>query len=299
MKMANLKEADSPLCLYIFEPSFVSNAESLEAAKDCLSVAFKIGSLSTVSVPTSDSLLQIFSSHPVQDNGLNSDQVAEKFQADTSSTVNVNAPVDSKTPVASQTLGDTNKKDNRYARWTDQPLFVQFFDALKKARYFESRCSNGDPPLSQASWMYDCALWEMKKSGATEFNLQNLAEAFKLEGNKCMQRKLYPDAISLYSVAVALCDDNAVYHCNRAAAYTQFKMYTEAVFDCNKAIEIDPNYSKAYSRLGFVYYAQGNYRDAIKKGFAKALQLDPNNESVKENIKVAEQKLGGEERVNT
>ncbi|KAG4963230.1 hypothetical protein JHK85_040680 [Glycine max] len=76
-----------------------------------------------------------------------------------------------------------------------------------------------------------------------------------------------------------------------AAAYTQINKYTEAIQDCLRSIEIDPNYTKAYSRLGLVYYAQGNYRDAIHKGFRKALQLDPNNESVKENIRVAERKL--------
>ncbi|XP_071704246.1 small glutamine-rich tetratricopeptide repeat-containing protein 2-like [Rutidosis leptorrhynchoides] len=138
----------------------------------------------------------------------------------------------------------------------------------------------------------------MEKSGVTEFDLKNMADAFKLQGNKCMQRKWYPDAIRLYTVAVALCDDNAVYHCNRAAAYTQFRMYTEAIRDCNKAIEIDPNYKKAYSRLGFAYYAQGNYTEAVEKGFRKALQLDPNNESIIGNIQAAEQKLG-EGRLNT
>lgn len=55
----------------------------------------------------------------------------------------------------------------------------------------------------------------------------------------------------------------------RAAAYTQIHKYTEAIRDCLKSIEIDPNYSKAYSRLGLAYYAQGNYRDAIEKGFTK------------------------------
>jgi len=55
----------------------------------------------------------------------------------------------------------------------------------------------------------------------------------------------------------------------RAAAYTQINKYTEAIQDCLRSIEIDPNYSKAYSRLGLVYYAQGNYRDAIHKGFRK------------------------------
>lgn len=55
----------------------------------------------------------------------------------------------------------------------------------------------------------------------------------------------------------------------RAAAYTQINKYAEAIQDCLRSIEIDPNYSKAYSRLGLAYYAQGNYRDAIGKGFNK------------------------------
>ncbi|CAI0395585.1 unnamed protein product, partial [Linum tenue] len=103
-------------------------------------------------------------------------------------------------------------------------------------------------------------------------------------GNKALQLKRYYDAIELYSCAIALCEKNAVYYCNRAAAYTQVQKYAEAIRDCLKSIEIDPSYSKAYSRLGFVYYAQGNYRDAIDKGFNKALQLDPKNASMIENI---------------
>jgi small glutamine-rich tetratricopeptide repeat-containing protein alpha len=55
----------------------------------------------------------------------------------------------------------------------------------------------------------------------------------------------------------------------RAAAYTQIHKYTEAIRDCLKSVEIDPGYSKAYSRLGLAYYAQGNYSDAIDKGFKK------------------------------
>lgn len=55
----------------------------------------------------------------------------------------------------------------------------------------------------------------------------------------------------------------------RAAAYTQIHQYAEAVRDCLKSIDIDPNYSKAFSRLGLAYYAQGNYNDAIEKGFKK------------------------------
>ncbi|CAJ1971877.1 unnamed protein product [Sphenostylis stenocarpa] len=127
---------------------------------------------------------------------------------------------------------------------------------------------------------------EMERSGCQQFNLKDLAESLKSLGNKAMQSKKYNDAIELYNCAIALNEKSAVYFCNRAAAYTQINKYAEAIQDCHKSIWIDPNYSKAFSRLGLIYYAQGNYRDAIDKGFRKALQLDPNNESVKENIRV-------------
>ncbi|XP_071701970.1 uncharacterized protein [Rutidosis leptorrhynchoides] len=300
--MANLK-ADSPICrrivlsildfLHSVEPSSVSDVESLEVAKDCLSEAFKIDSLSTASVPISDTLVQIFSSQPGENNEIKSDQVLEKCQADTSHpSSTINAPVDPNIPGPSQTLGDTDKQDNHTIGVSEDELFGQFFGALEKVRYFGTT-PNGDEEqaLDRATNLFHTALTEMKQSGGAEFNLKNLADTFKLQGNKAMQAKLYPDAIELYSIAIALVDDNAVYYCNRAAAYTQANQYTEAIRDCNKAIEVDPNYSKAYSRLGFAYYAQGRYKDAIKKGFRKALQLDPNNESIKGNIQAAEEKL--------
>lgn len=58
----------------------------------------------------------------------------------------------------------------------------------------------------------------------------------------------------------------------RAAAYTLLNMCNEAVEDCLKSIEIDPNYSKAYSRLGSAYFAMGNFHDALHKGYLKGGQ---------------------------
>jgi small glutamine-rich tetratricopeptide repeat-containing protein alpha len=46
-------------------------------------------------------------------------------------------------------------------------------------------------------------------------------------------------------------------------------MNNEAIEDCLKSIEIDPTYSKAYSRLGSAYFALGNYHDALYKGYLK------------------------------
>ncbi|KAI7745372.1 hypothetical protein M8C21_004467 [Ambrosia artemisiifolia] len=277
--MANLK-ADSPLCRRIVlsflhflnsvEPGSVSDVESLEVAKDCLSEAFKIDSASTTSVPESDSLVQIFSSQTGQNSEIEADQIREESRASsTSNTPGVN----------------------------EDELFGQFFGALEKVHYFGTTANGDDEQaLDRATHLFHNALMEMKKSGCEDINLKNLADTFKLQGNKAMQSKVYSDAIELYTIAIALCNDNAVYYCNRAAAYTQNNQHTEAIHDCHKAIEIDPNYSKAYSRLGFSYYAQGNYRDAIDKGFRKALQLDPNSESIRGNIQAAEQKLREQHR---
>ncbi|XP_076949362.1 uncharacterized protein LOC143621983 [Bidens hawaiensis] len=266
---------NSFLFQYSIEPSSFNDVECLEVARDCLSAAFKIdsSSASTSSVPESDSLVQLFTSQTGQVNETKSDQICEESRASS----------------ANNTPGVG-----------EDELFGQFFGALEKVHYFGTT-ANGDDELvlERATNLFHNALMEMKKSGREEINLKNLADTFKLQGNKAMQSKVYVDAIELYTVAIALCDDNAIYYCNRAAAYTQNNQHTEAIHDCNKAIEIDPNYSKAYSRLGFSYYAQGNYRDAIDKGFRRgfiilihaALQLDPNNESVRGNIQAAEQKL--------
>lgn len=39
-------------------------------------------------------------------------------------------------------------------------------------------------------------------------------------------------------------------HVCRAAAYSKLGNYAGAVQDCERAISIDPNYSKAYGRMG-------------------------------------------------
>ncbi|XP_071696070.1 uncharacterized protein [Rutidosis leptorrhynchoides] len=100
--MANLKEADSPLCRRIVlsfldflnsvEPSSGSDKDSLQVAKDSLSEAFKIDSSSTESVPKSDSLLQIFNSkNPEAPQTLNA--VKEKKKKKKKKKINLHDPL--------------------------------------------------------------------------------------------------------------------------------------------------------------------------------------------------------------
>lgn len=296
--MTNLK-TDSPLSrriatsflrfLHSVEPSPGVDSESLEVARECLAEVFKIDSSALDNQSNCDSLIDIFSSREAI-------ACCETDSAGISNGASTSAAKNSEVLEALLSLGQDTTRE-QYSNGKDE-LFGQFFGALEKIHYF-SRMPDGNDDqvqLDRATLVFHNAVEEMQIAGCQTFDQKRLAETFKSQGNKAMQSKLYKEAIELYTFAIALSADNAVYFCNRAAAYTQIYRYAEAVQDCLKSIEINPNYSKAYSRLGFAYYAQGKYRDAIDKGFRKALQLDPTNNAVKENIRVAEQKLEEEQQ---
>ena len=76
------------------------------------------------------------------------------------------------------------------------------------------------------------------------------AETRKQKGNSLMSSKQWDAAIAAYTEAVALDGTNAVYFSNRAAAYSSKGDHTNAIADAEKAIEINPSFSKAYHRLG-------------------------------------------------
>lgn len=63
-----------------------------------------------------------------------------------------------------------------------------------------------------------------------------------------------------------------------------------AIKDCHAALEIDPNYSKAYGRLGLAYSSLEQYKEA-KESYQKALELEPDNKSIRNNLQIAEEKL--------
>uniref|UniRef100_I1LW73 SGTA homodimerisation domain-containing protein n=1 Tax=Glycine max TaxID=3847 RepID=I1LW73_SOYBN len=275
------------------EPGPGVDAEGIEVARECLAEAFKLNQSPVAGDDVkSDSLIDIFKS-------LEAKKQCEPSKSDVGpqpDSVDASSSFSGENPARGKNHSEASKstdEDSTQGPHAFDELCGQFFAALEKNCYFWSNTDGSDDPvqLEKASCLFNEACMELERSGCHQFSLKNLAESLKTLGNKAMQSKKYSDAIELYNCAIAVHEKSAVYYCNRAAAYTQINKYTEAIQDCLRSIEIDPNYSKAYSRLGLVYYAQGNYRDAIHKGFRKALQLDPNNESVKENIRVAERKL--------
>lgn len=71
-----------------------------------------------------------------------------------------------------------------------------------------------------------------------------------------------------------------------------------AVEDCKRAIDMDSNYGKAYGRMGLAYSCVDKHKEAIEC-FKKAIDLEPDNESYKSNLKLAQDKLSEAGGVST
>uniref|UniRef100_A0A3Q1MB35 Small glutamine-rich tetratricopeptide repeat-containing protein alpha n=1 Tax=Bos taurus TaxID=9913 RepID=A0A3Q1MB35_BOVIN len=109
-------------------------------------------------------------------------------------------------------------------------------------------------------------------------------------GNEQMKVENFEAAVHFYGKAIELNPANAVYFCNRSAAYSKLGNYAGAVQDCERAICIDPSYSKAYGRMGLALSSLNKHTEAVAY-YRKALELDPDNETYKSNLKVAELRL--------
>lgn len=116
------------------------------------------------------------------------------------------------------------------------------------------------------------------------------AEALKGEGNKLLAAKDFKGAVEKYTAAIDCDGNNAVYYANRAAAYSQLQQHESAVYDAKKALQVNPNYSKAYSRLGHAEFCLGNYENAVD-AYTLGLEKEPNNASIKQSLAAAQQKV--------
>jgi len=102
-------------------------------------------------------------------------------------------------------------------------------------------------------------------------------------GNKNFSSGNYDEAIVHYTKAIEL-NPIAIYYANRAAAYAAQGNMEKSLADCNKAIEKDPNYPKAYYRRGTALLALGKVLQA-EMDFKKVSELEPKNTAAKEQIR--------------
>ena len=68
-----------------------------------------------------------------------------------------------------------------------------------------------------------------------------------------MKSKEFESAVSCYTKSIEMYPGEAASYSNRAMAYLKMKKYGSCIDDADKALEIDPNYLKAFHRRGKAY----------------------------------------------
>ncbi|KAM7262082.1 hypothetical protein ACFE04_021159 [Oxalis oulophora] len=126
------------------------------------------------------------------------------------------------------------------------------------------------------------------------------AEKFKLQANEAFKAHKYAQAIDLYSQAIEIDSENAIYYANRSFAHAKLEEYGSAVQDATTAIQIDPNYSKGYYRRGAAYLAMAKFKEALKD-FQQVKKICPNDPDATKKLKECEKavmKLKFEEAIS-
>jgi small glutamine-rich tetratricopeptide repeat-containing protein alpha len=118
------------------------------------------------------------------------------------------------------------------------------------------------------------------------------AESLKSQGNAAMAQKDYPKAIALYSQALTLVPGNPIFLSNRAAAYSASKDHTSARADAEAAVEADPKYTKAWSRLGLARFALGDAKGSME-AYSKGIEYEGNggSEAMKKGFETAKKRV--------
>lgn len=110
-----------------------------------------------------------------------------------------------------------------------------------------------------------------------------------------MSGKNYDGAIASYTKAIAIVAD-PVYFSNRAAAHGAKMDHEAAADDAQRAIDLDPNFTKAYSRLGHALFSSGDIKGSVK-AYESGLEREPGNANMQQALNVAKAKLKEQEPV--
>ncbi|XP_070611047.1 RNA polymerase II-associated protein 3 [Erythrolamprus reginae] len=116
------------------------------------------------------------------------------------------------------------------------------------------------------------------------------ALAEKEKGNTYFKQRNYDAAIECYTKGMNADPYNPVLPTNRASAFFRLKKFSVAESDCNLALALNKNYTKAYSRRGAARFVLQNFKGA-KEDYEKVLELDSNNFEAKNELRKIEQAL--------
>ena len=124
---------------------------------------------------------------------------------------------------------------------------------------------------------------EKKKSDAAAYLSDEKAEEAKQRGNDFFRDKDWVSAVREYEEAVKRAPKNAAIRNNLAAALCKIMDFSGAQRQIETALDIDPQYVKAWARKGDIEMYMKEYHKA-QESYKKGLMLDPENSACKEGL---------------
>lgn len=127
----------------------------------------------------------------------------------------------------------------------------------------------------------------MNEEDQHEEEYKQQALLFKDQGNEAFQAGNVDLAIQYFTQAISIDPDNHIVYSNRSAAYMKINHISKALHDAEICVELAPNWSKGYNRLGTAQQGLKRF-DAAIQSFKKGIELDPNNPALWSCLKLCE-----------
>ncbi|XP_002509580.2 hsp70-Hsp90 organizing protein 3 [Ricinus communis] len=111
-----------------------------------------------------------------------------------------------------------------------------------------------------------------------------LADEEREKGNEYFKQQKYPEAVKHYTESLRRNPEDPRAYSNRAACYTKLGALPEGLKDAEKCIELDPTFTKGYTRKGAVQFFMKEYDKALET-YQEGLKHDPQNQELLDGVR--------------
>jgi len=101
----------------------------------------------------------------------------------------------------------------------------------------------------------------------------------KAKGNAFFKEGKWPEAVKEYTEAIKRDPKNHTVYSNRATCYAKLLAFDNSLKDCEKCLEIEPKFVKAWIRKGRIEHLKKQYHKAIGS-YEKAMAIEPTNQEL-------------------
>ncbi|KAM7277437.1 hypothetical protein ACFE04_019303 [Oxalis oulophora] len=146
--------------------------------------------------------------------------------------------------------------------------------------------------VDMAMGRFESAVSMTEKASSIEYRNLEIANFLKnvklvarsrIRGNELFNGGNYDEACLAYGEGLKYDKSNSVLHCNRAVCWSKLGLWEKSVEDCNEALRIQPNYTKALLRRAASNGKLGRWAEAVRDYEVLRREL-PGDDEIVENL---------------